>query len=107
MNFSETKPVKKLFTGITIDGKPLEVYVDEQVNSEIEKEHKQEIHSVSKGVVRVVNQGSKFGNTSGTRSEYSNRTQVLSEEILIHCNYLHERGGTVAVNEFLNKPQDH
>ena len=90
--------------GITVDGKPLTVYVKEEETKEVDKVRESDIRKAGAGVGYVAPQ-SKFGNTSGTRSQHYDTVKPMSDEVKMHLNYLNEMGGMVTVNDFLSKPQ--
>lgn len=90
--------------GITVNGVPLKVVVEEQERTEIEKVHRSEIGGKSVGIGYTGSTG-RFGNTSGARSQYTNRIGEMSREVIEHLNYLQRSQGEKAVTDFLNKPQ--
>lgn len=104
MSETGTKIVKQPLENITLNGKPVYIFVEEEAQRERDALHAAEVRKQSSGVGYVA-PASKYGNTSGTRSQYRNLTSSVSPETLAHLNYLNEKGGTKAVNDFLTLPK--
>lgn len=104
MNGEATKMTKQPLEGITLNGKPVYIFVEEEAQREREQLHREEVKKQSSGVGYIA-PASKYGNISGQRSQYTNRVSALSPEILVHVNYLFQKGGEKAVNDFLSMPK--
>lgn len=92
---------KQEHEGITVDGKPLTTYIEEEETLEIEKHRVEEIMDAAAGVGYVA-PATKYANISGKRSQYSNTIKTYSSEVLAHLNYLRESQGEKAVTDYLN-----
>lgn len=104
MSGEATKLTKQALDGITLNGQPVYIFVEEESQREREKLHAEEVRKHSSGT-GYNSPTSKYGNISGQRSQYTNRVSALSPEILVHVNYLFQKGGEKAVNDFLAMPK--
>lgn len=86
--------IKQNLEGITVDGKPLNVYIEEQATDEIEKVKKSVLIEASRGT-RTSLTSTNNKNISGKRSEYSNRVEKYSPEAIAHMNYLFKSKGEI------------
>lgn len=90
------------FDGITVDGKDLVIYLDEQTCSEIEKVSSREIREKSVGIFYQPGT-SKYTNISGCRSERRDvATTGISEEVSATLNFLLKYEGEKSVTDFVN-----
>ena len=96
---------KQEHEGITVEGKPLTTYLEEEERNVIEEHRVEEIMNAAVGIGRVTT-ASKYENISGKRSQYSHRVKTYSPEVLAHLNYLRQAQGDKAVTDYLNTPQN-
>lgn len=95
--------MKEALDNITVNGRPLKVYVEEQQRSEIEKVTGDEIRQKSAGLGYQAATG-KFGNTSGAKTERRDYATVsISAEVKHNVDFLQKYQGEKAVSEYLNK----
>ena len=104
MSGEATKVIKQTLAGVTLNGQPVHVFIEEENQREADKLHADEVRKHSQGAGYTA-PTSKYGNTSGARTQNRNSTGVLSPEILAHVNYLFEKGGEKAVAEYMSMPQ--
>jgi len=103
MSGEATKLTKQKLENITLNGKPVHIFVEEEDQRQADKLHAEEVRKHSQGT-GYTTPTSKYGNISGERSQHRHTISALSPEILVHVNYLFQKGGEKAVNDFLSMP---
>ena len=96
--------MSKPLENITFEGVPLADIIGERKNTEIERVKRREIHEKSFGV-GYMGSTSRYGNTSGERSQARHHTGELSKEVIEHLNFLRRSKGDNAVTEYLGQQQ--
>lgn len=99
--------IVKEITNVTVDGKPLKVYLEEEKRSEIEAHTSREIYEKASGIGYQPGTG-KFTNISGSRSERRDYITPISisEEVAAKVNFIAKYKGEKALTEFLNSAVD-
>ena len=97
----------KEIEGVTVDGKPLVVYLDEQQSTEIQRSASREISQKAAGINYQPASG-KFGNISGARTERKDiaGSIAISEETAAHINFLIKYKGEEAMHDFLSSANE-
>jgi len=97
---------KETLEGVTFEGKPVTIFIEEEEHKEIDKHIRSEIRDVSAGISHYSPAKKSQANTSGTRSQREDRIRKIeSPEVIAHLNYLHQKGGRTMVTAALNQPQ--